>query len=131
MKAAYLFQNDIHGGDVPDPVPATGQALVRTLSCGLCASDAHLLHSSANVVARSKQFGGPYANLDLERLIVPGHEFVAEIIDYGPGSRLPLRTGTRVTSVPVVRMRSGAGIIGQSHDFPGGFESTCCSTRTA
>ena len=121
MKAAYLLKNDIHVGDVPDPEPATGQALVRTLSCGLCASDAHFLQSSSDVVARSREFGGPYSNLDLDRLIVPGHEYVGEIVDYGPGSRRPLETGTRVTSQPVVRMAGAHDIIGQSNDFPGGF----------
>lgn len=41
MKAAYLQNNHIHVGEVPDPVPSKGQALVRTHTCGLCASDAH------------------------------------------------------------------------------------------
>jgi 2-desacetyl-2-hydroxyethyl bacteriochlorophyllide A dehydrogenase len=52
---------------------------------------------------------------------VPGHEYVGEIIDYGPGSRRPLATGTRVTSLPVMRQAGGHSIIGQSHDCPGGF----------
>ena len=50
MKAAYLLKNRIHVGEVPDPVPAQGQALVRTHSCGLCASDAHFLHLGSKVV---------------------------------------------------------------------------------
>ena len=46
MKAAYLQNNLIQVGEVPDPVPAKGQALVRTHSCGLCASDArHAIES--------------------------------------------------------------------------------------
>jgi 2-desacetyl-2-hydroxyethyl bacteriochlorophyllide A dehydrogenase len=121
MKAAYLLKNRIHVGEVPDPVPAKGQALVRTLSCGLCASDAHFLHSGSKVVEMSRKFGGPYANLDLDRVIVPGHEYVGEIIDYGPGSERPLKTGSRVTSQPVMRHAGGHSIVGQSHDCPGGF----------
>ena len=121
MKAAYLLKNRIHVGEVPDPVPAQGQALVRTHSCGLCASDAHFLHAGNKVVEMSRKFGGPYANLDLDRVIVPGHEYVGEIIDYGPGSRRPLKTGTRVTSQPVMRHAGGHSIVGQSHDCPGGF----------
>jgi threonine dehydrogenase-like Zn-dependent dehydrogenase len=121
MKAAYLQNHRIHVGEVPDPVPAKGHALVRTHSCGLCASDAHFLHLGEKVVEMSKKFGGPYSKLDLSRVIVPGHEYVGEIIDYGPGSRRPLKPGTRVTSQPVVRTASGHSIVGQSHDCPGGF----------
>lgn len=121
MKAAYFQKNRIHVGEVPDPVPAKGQALVRTLSCGLCASDAHFLHAGSRVVEMSRKFGGPYADLDLDRVIVFGHEYVGEIIDYGSGSRRPLKKGTRVTSAPVMRHAGGHSIIGQSHDCPGGF----------
>src|SRR5262245_13113855 len=121
MKAAYLQRSRIHVGEVPDPMPAKGQALVRTLRCGLCASDAHFLHGGSQVIEVSRRFGGPYANLDLDRVIVPGHEYVGEIVDYGPGSRRPLAPGTRVTSQPVMRVASGHSIIGQSHECPGGF----------
>jgi threonine dehydrogenase-like Zn-dependent dehydrogenase len=81
----------------------------------------HFLHLGDKVVEMSKKFGGPYSNLDLSRVIVPGHEYIGEIIDYGPGSRRPLKTGTRVTSQPVMRTGSGHSVIGQSHDCPGGF----------
>jgi threonine dehydrogenase-like Zn-dependent dehydrogenase len=121
VKAAYLLSGDIQVGEVPDPVPVEGLALVRTHSCGLCASDAHFLHMGADVVARSKEFGGPYGSLDLDRVIVPGHEYVGEIVDYGPGSERRFEIGTRVTSVPIVMTDGGPSIIGQSHDFPGGF----------
>ena len=121
MKAAYLQNHRIHVGEVPDPVPAQGQALVRTHSCGLCASDAHFLHLGEKVVELSRKYGGPYSNLDLGQVIVPGHEYVGEILDYGPGSRRPLRAGTRVTSAPIIRHGAGREIIGQSHICPGGF----------
>jgi len=121
MKAAYFQKDRIQVGEVPDPVPAKGQALVRTRSCGLCASDVHFLHSGSRVVEMSRRFGGPYADLDLDRVIVFGHEYVGEIVDYGPGSRRPLATGTRVTSAPVMRTADGHSIIGYSHSLPGGF----------
>lgn len=121
MKAAYLQNHHIHVGELPDPVPGPGQALVRTHACGLCASDAHFLHLGQKVVDVSRKFGGPYSGLDLSRVIVPGHEYVGEILDYGPGSARPLKTGTRVTSQPVVRSGGGNSIVGQSHDCPGGF----------
>lgn len=121
MKAAYLFNNEIRVGDVADPIPAKGQVLVRTCSCGLCSSDVHFLHSGAQMVSRSQEYGGPYANIDLSRPFVPGHEFVGEIIDYGPASARRLKAGTRVTSVPVITHGGKHSIIGYSADFPGGF----------
>ncbi len=121
MRAAYLQNGTIHVGQMPDPVPAAGQALVATHRCGLCASDAHFLTAGQEVVDASRKHGGPYGHLDLSRPIVMGHEYVGEILDYGPGSRRPLKVGTRVTSQPVVRTGSGHEIIGQSHVCPGGF----------
>jgi len=121
MKAAYMFNSEIKVGEMPDPVPAKGQVLVRTCACGLCSSDVHFLHSGSTMVARSQEFGGPYANVDLSKPFVPGHEFVGEIIDYGTGSARKLKTGTRVTSVPVITHNGKHSIIGYSGNFPGGF----------
>lgn len=121
MKAAYLEGNAIHVGEVPDPVPEKGQVLVRTHRCALCASDAHFLCSGHTIVEKSKTFGGPYASVDLGKRIVMGHEFVGEIVDYGPGSRKPLKPGRKVTSVPVMRQGSHYGVIGYVSELPGGF----------
>ena len=43
MKAAFVQDGTVRVGEVADPVPGQGQALVRTHACGLCASDAHFL----------------------------------------------------------------------------------------
>jgi hypothetical protein len=45
MKAAYIQNARIEVGTFDDPVPGKGQALVRTHSCGMCASEAHFLHA--------------------------------------------------------------------------------------
>lgn len=122
MRAAYQLNKQIHVGDLPEPKPGKGQALVRTHSCGLCASDAHFLHSCEKMVAMSQEFGGPYRDIDLSKLIVPGHEYVGEILDYGPGSSRPLKTGTRVTSIPVVMHAPDRfEVVGISNNLPGGF----------
>ncbi len=108
-------------GEFPDPTPGKGQVLVRTCRCALCASDAHFLTSGRTIVERSQKNNGPYAGVDLDKPIVMGHEYVGEILDYGPGSRRPLPTGTLVTSVPAVRTGSGFGIVGYYHECPGGY----------
>lgn len=59
--------------------------------------------------------------MDLERDVVLGHEFCAELLDYGPGCRRSLRLGTRVCAMPLL-VRGGARlIVGYSNDVPGGF----------
>jgi 2-desacetyl-2-hydroxyethyl bacteriochlorophyllide A dehydrogenase len=122
MKAAYQLHNQIHVGELPDPVPGQGQVLVRTHSCGLCASDQHFLRSGEQMVELSREIGGPYSHVDLNRVIVPGHEYVGEIIDYGPRSSRPLKIGTRVTSLPAMFGADGRmDIVGISNECPGGF----------
>jgi 2-desacetyl-2-hydroxyethyl bacteriochlorophyllide A dehydrogenase len=121
MKAAYIENGVVHSGEIAEPVPVKGQALVRTFSCGMCASDQHFLHAGQNVIDLSRRFGGPYAALDFKRPFVPGHEFVGEVLDYGPGSSRPVAIGKRVTSVPVMRLETSHAVIGFSHDCPGGF----------
>ncbi|MGB8363309.1 MAG: zinc-binding dehydrogenase [Rhizomicrobium sp.] len=121
MKAAYILNGTVHVGEVPDPVPSKGQALVRTHSCGLCASDAHFLHAGQNIVDLSRKHGGPYASLDLSRPFVPGHEYVGEVIDYGPDSKRTVKPGRKVTSVPIMRQSGAHAVIGFNNDCPGGF----------
>jgi threonine dehydrogenase-like Zn-dependent dehydrogenase len=121
MRAAILENGAIQVGEAPDPTPAKGQVLVRTHRCGLCASDAHFLCSGAHIVERSRTYGGPYASVDLAKPIVMGHEYVGEVLDYGPGSRRPLKVGAKVTSAPVMRQGGQIGIIGYVSELPGGF----------
>ncbi|MET0239780.1 MAG: zinc-binding dehydrogenase [Sphingobium sp.] len=121
MKAAYIQNGAVHVGDMPDPIPGKGQALVRTHSCGMCASEAHFLHSGETIIGLSKIHGGPYAGLDFGRPFVPGHEYVGEVIDYGPGSQRTVRPGRKVTSIPIMRQSGAHAIVGFSHDCPGGF----------
>lgn len=121
MKAAVFQNGQVLVQDMPEPTPGKGQALVRTHSCGLCASDAHFLHAGQNVIELSRRFGGPYGAIDFASPFVPGHEYVGELLDYGPGSRRPIKPGARVTSVPVMPRNGVRTVIGFSHDCPGGF----------
>jgi threonine dehydrogenase-like Zn-dependent dehydrogenase len=120
MRAAYLLDREIKVGDLPDPTPGPGQVLVRTHSCGICASDLHVKDHGQQLVDWSRAYNGPFS-MDLSRPVVLGHEFVAEIVDYGPETRRILKKGTRATSVPVVPTAHGIECVGLSNSFPGGF----------
>jgi threonine dehydrogenase-like Zn-dependent dehydrogenase len=61
------------------------------------------------------------SNYDPDADIVMGHEYCAEVMDYGPGTQHQWPPGTRVSSIPALLTSGGLRIIGQSADAPGGF----------
>lgn len=120
MRALLMKDKQLRVGDIASPEPLNGQVLVRTLSCGICASDIHLLSHGERLATWSREFGGPF-RMDMSRDIVMGHEFCGEVLDYGPGSSRPVPTGKRVTSVPTLATRTQFAVLGYDNEFPGGF----------
>ncbi len=121
MKAAYMLNKQIHVGEVPDPkLTRQGQVLVKTHVCACCASDLHVLKNAEALTEWSKKYNGPF-NMDLDRPVVLGHEYVGEIVDYAPGSERKLKEGARVVALPVVMRPDGIDIVGLTNDYPGGF----------
>jgi len=59
--------------------------------------------------------------MDLNRDVVMGHEFCAEILEYGPATNGALATGSRVCSMPVLLRPGNVQSIGYSNDVPGGY----------
>ena len=54
MKAAIFRGGDIVVDTLPEPVPARGQVLVKTLACGICGSDLHAAKHAHGPVARCR-----------------------------------------------------------------------------
>lgn len=117
MRAAVLRRGRVETREVPDPVPGPGQVLVRSLATAICASDLHYMdHPEAGADDDSG-----WSTYDQDVDIVMGHEYCAEVVDYGPGSERPLAAGMRVSSRPVMFAGGGMKIIGQNPETPGGF----------
>jgi threonine dehydrogenase-like Zn-dependent dehydrogenase len=123
MRAAVRRGDKLVVDTIPDPVPGPGDVLVKTLACGICGSDLHALRHMDALVRDSREMGGPFS-IDPGRDIVMGHEFCAEVIEYGPDSQRTLKPGTRVCSMPTHVGPGGVQAIGYSNDYPGGYAET-------
>jgi 2-desacetyl-2-hydroxyethyl bacteriochlorophyllide A dehydrogenase len=122
MRAAVMRDKKIVADTVPDPEPGPGQVLVRTLACGICGSDLHALQHGEQMAAATREAGGDQAaDFDPTRDMVMGHEFCAEIVDFGPSTLRHRKVGERVCSMPVLFHSAGVSGIGYSNRFPGGY----------
>ena len=120
MKAGnYYGGKDFRVENVPDPVPAAGEVLVRVTATGICGSDLH-------------EYRGEYGTQTGMKARIMGHELVGVIAGLGEGVGDRLKPNMRVGINPLVgcghcyRCRSGmsylcltAKTIGEQR--PGGF----------
>jgi threonine dehydrogenase-like Zn-dependent dehydrogenase len=120
LRAAIFRNGEIVVDALPEPAPAAGQVLVKTLACGICGSDLHARKHAHRMVELSRHFPGRKP-MDLTRDVVFGHEFCCEILDYGPATQRKLKTGTRVCSLPALLTPDGPQGIGYSNDNIGGY----------
>ncbi|MFD6224145.1 zinc-dependent alcohol dehydrogenase [Nocardia asteroides] len=118
MRAAvYHGPRDIRLEDVAVPVPAPGEVLVRVSRSGICGTDA------AEWTTGPKTFPVHHRHPHSGHLgpIIPGHEFVGEVVEAEPGSGF--HAGTRVAS--------GAGIwCGECRRCAAGRTNKCVRYRT-
>ena len=120
MRATVMRNKRLVVTDLPKPEPGPGEVMVKTLACGICGSDLHALRHAEQFVAASRRAGSVFT-MDLTRDVVMGHEFCAEIVEYGPETTRALRAGTRVCSRPSLIRADGPRTVGYSNDTPGGY----------
>ena len=120
MRAAIFRGGDIVVDTLPEPEPAEGQVLVKTLACGICGSDLHAAKHAHRMAEITRRIPGRIP-MDLTRDVVMGHEFCCEVIDYGPKTEKKLKPGTRVCSMPVMKEADGLKGMGYSNRYVGGY----------
>lgn len=120
MRAAVMRNQKIVVDTVSEPMPGSGEVVVKTLACGICGSDLHALKHARELVDVARESGAPFV-MDPDRDVVMGHEFCAEIVDFGPDCQRSLASGTRVCSMPILFRSNSLHGIGYSNDFPGGY----------
>ena len=95
---------------VPDPEPGPGEVLVRVLRTGICGTDLHI------------ESWDPWAVEHVRPPLVPGHEFVGEVVELGEG----------VCDTPLSAIISGEGhiVCGMCRNCRAGRRHMCIRTRS-
>lgn len=119
MRAVLMERGSLWVDDIPAPKPGPGEVLVKSRACGICGSDLHAARFTDDFVNTSREAGGAF-KLTTFSPVVLGHEFCAEVVDYGPGTEHKYPPGTLVCSVPML-VRQPPQAVGYSDQTPGGF----------
>ncbi len=121
MKAVVIHGiEDYRLEEVPVPHAGPGEVLVRVLATGVCASDVKTYHGA-------RVWGSPQIEPYIETPVIPGHEFVGEVVDLGEHAaiRHHLACGDLVVSEQIVPCwecrfcRRGQYWMCQRHDIYG------------
>lgn len=115
MKAAALRGGKIEIVELPDPAPGEGKVLVAPAYAGICGSDLHLqaiLRGTFEGLSESQRAEMP--------LFVPGHEFSARVLEFGPNTSSSLKPGDRIVPIPFTPMGHDYQVIGLSPFYSGG-----------
>ncbi len=123
MRAAIRRGGALVIDEMATPVPAAGQALCRTLACGICGSDLHALAHYDHMIDLTERLGG-FSHMKKGADTVFGHEFCCEWLEAGPDTPTRFKPGARVVSIPGVVTGDGFETVGYSSRYPGGFAET-------
>jgi threonine dehydrogenase-like Zn-dependent dehydrogenase len=113
MRAVVLRDGKLDVRETADPVPGSGELLIKPLSAAICASDVHYMDHPNSA---------PRFVWDSGRDTIMGHEFIGEVVGHGSDCSDDFPLGTRVTSMPIL-IRAGVEplVIGHHPDAPGAF----------
>ena len=114
MKVVVCQNAELSVVDIPEPVPGKAQVLLDVVRCGICGSDLHMRHHCDEFKAVVSKVGlGPVMPSSSDPVVF-GHEFCAEVLEYGPGCDKKLKIGTRVVAQPILRLGQQIHLAGLS-----------------
>lgn len=121
MRAAIRRGPSIIVDNYDLPPLQDGQVRVRTLHCGICGSDLHAVHHFEPFIDYGRRAGLLTGRIDPNKDVVLGHEFCAEIVEFGPNTERTLKEGALVGAFAVNFDEKGAEGVGFSNRYPGGY----------
>lgn len=121
MKAVVCQNAELRVEELPEPVPTSGQVLVKVLRCGICGSDLHMRHHCDEFRRAVDKVGFGKVLPTSQDSVVFGHELCAEILEYGSGCNKKLKPGTRVVAQPLLRLDGEIHLSGLSAKVTGAY----------
>ncbi len=119
MRAVLMERGELRVEEIPAPRPQSGEILVKTRACGICGSDLHAAQHTNTFVRTSRETGGAFKLTTFDPVVL-GHEFCAEVVDFGPQTQRRFKPGDLVCAIPMLT-RDTPTAVGYSSDVPGGF----------
>ncbi len=119
MRAVIRRNGKLVVDEMSAPTPGPGQALVKTLVCGICGSDLHALDHYDHMIDLTTRLGG-FSQMQKGADTVFGHEFCCEVLEAAGD----FKVGDRVVSIPGLLTADGFESLGYSSRMPGGFAET-------
>lgn len=120
MRAAVCHAGEFTVREMPQPVPGPQQVLIRVVRAGICGSDLHARWHCDDAADLGREVGYDHF-MRAEQDVVMGHEFVGEVVSYGPRCRKRWKPGTLVVSLPIRRDGDEVQMTGLSARAPGAF----------
>lgn len=123
MRAAVMRCDRIVVENVPTPKPGKGDVLVKVLRCGICGSDLHFSKHIHHIIDSARSLGMPTTEFErtVNQGVVLGHEFVGEVVDFGPETERKLKAGARVCSMPFVLKGGAPVLVGSNPETAGAY----------
>src|SRR5215469_393711 len=121
MRAVIRREGKLVVDEMAAPTPGPGQLLARSLVCGICGSDLHMLDHYDHMIDLTERLGA-FSNMRKGADTVFGHEFCCEVVE----SAGAFKAGDVVVSLPVLLTPTGGDSIGLSSNIPGAFAETLC-----
>jgi threonine dehydrogenase-like Zn-dependent dehydrogenase len=120
VKAVICQNAELGVVERPEPTPRRGQARLVVQRCGICGSDLHARHGIDEWADLAERAGYDRFGRSHEQIVF-GHEFCAEVAEYGPGCKGYVPTGAPVVALPLIRGEHGVDTIGLSVHAPGAY----------